>query len=148
MQRKNSTKGPQTFLQILKCTQRLQCAYHCWGGEAFCVLNPRCFYQSLPGNIRKAFHNLSRHSWVCLSRSAADLKPGRPAAGPLGPEGRRSDRGQLRHLCGPQVWSYDRKLHLLCSGQPIRIQKVSSQNMHQQNVAQIFWGWAESGNYR
>lgn len=60
-----------------------------------------------------------------MSRSTADPKPGRPAAGTLGPEGRRSDSGQLRHLCGPQVRSHDRKLHLLCSGQPVRIQKVS-----------------------
>lgn len=62
---------------------------------------------------------------MSFSPPAANPEPGRPATGPLGPEGRHSDGGQLRHLCGPQVWSHDRKLHLLCSGQPIRIQEVS-----------------------
>lgn len=60
-----------------------------------------------------------------LSHSAAHLKPGRPAAGPVRPEGRGGDGGQLRRLCGPQVWSRDRKLHLLCSGKPVGIQEVS-----------------------
>lgn len=58
-------------------------------------------------------------------RSAADPEPGRPAAGSLRPEGRCGDGGQLRHLCCPQVRPRDRELHLLRSGQPIRIQKVS-----------------------
>lgn len=53
-------------------------------------------------------------------------EPGRPAAGTLGPEGRHSDGGQLRHLRGPAIWSHDRKLHLLGSGQPIGVQEVSS----------------------
>lgn len=71
---------------------------------------------------------LSIHEFV--SPSTADLKPGWTATGPLGPEGRRGDGGQLRHLRGPPVRSRDRKLHLLCSGQPVRVQKVS---VHQQN---------------
>lgn len=68
-----------------------------------------------------------------MSHSTADPKPGRPAAGTLGPKGCRGDSGQLRHLCGPQVRSHDRKLHLLCSGQPVRIQKVSLPAEHRRN---------------
>lgn len=56
----------------------------------------------------------------------AHPEPGRPAAGTLGPEGRHSDGGQVRHLGGAAIWSHDRKLHLLGSGQPIRVQEVSS----------------------
>lgn len=55
----------------------------------------------------------------------AHPEPGRPAAGTLGAEGCHSDGGQLRHLSGAAVRSHDRKLHLLGSGQPIRIQEVS-----------------------
>lgn len=80
---------------------------------------------SLETSGRHSIIYLDIHEFV--SHSTANLKPGRPAAGPLGPEGRRSDGGQLRHLCGPQVWSHDWKLHLLRSGQSIGIQKVSPQ---------------------
>lgn len=63
----------------------------------------------------------------------AHPEPGRPAAGTLGPEGRHCDGGQVRHLCGAAIWSHDRQLHLLGSGQPIRVQEVSKMNIQKTN---------------
>lgn len=79
-----------------------------------------------PKSPQKPPQNVYWYSWVCLSPSTADLEPGGPAAGPLGPEGRHSDGGQLWYLCGLEVRSHDRKLHLLCPRQPIGIEKVST----------------------
>lgn len=57
--RKNVTKEPQT----LESSPDSQVYTH----TSVCAPNPLCFHRSLPRNIKKALHNLSWYSWVCLS---------------------------------------------------------------------------------